>query len=597
MTGLWQLYRELLAILPPQAKRVLVGYSVSLAALALLDGLALGLLALVMNPLLNGTSLTLPLIGEIEGAGLIVVIGVVCGLIVLKAAFSVSLLWYATRRFAGFELDLGSRLFDTYVAAPWVERLKRNSADLVRIADGSVAVAVSGFLLPASTLLGEVLSFVVVVVVLAVAQPLTAVITIVYLGSLAVLLFFVVSKRSREAGRVALRYGLRVVRLITEMVGALKEITLRNKAGAVAEVVRENRWHSTRARANSVFLAQIPRYVLESGIVGGFVLVGVVGWLTGGLAGATSAVALFAVAGFRMAPSLVRFQAVVSQVAVNSAHAQAVVDEIRRSERVTDDATDRDQQKLADAPGTLLFDNVSFRYSSDADDVVRGVDLAIPFGSSVAFVGESGAGKSTMIDLLLGLVEPTGGSISIDGIPLRSLTSSWRSRVAYVPQDVSLFDSTVAQNVALSWSDDVDRDRVRTALAQAQLLETIEGRPGGIDAMVGERGLALSGGQRQRLGIARALYVQPLVLVLDEATSALDTATEAAIVDALRELRGDLTIISVAHRLATIRDADRIHFMSAGRVTESGTFSELVRSVPEFAAQARLAGLDDTPAD
>jgi ATP-binding cassette, subfamily B, bacterial PglK len=328
--------------------------------------------------------------------------------------------------------------------------------------------------------------------------------------------------------------------------------------------------------------------------VGGFVLVGLVGWATGGLEGATTAVALFAVAGFRMAPSLVRFQAVVSQVAVNSAHAQVVVEEIRRSEKGAHGGAPREPAELADAPGELTFADVSFRYAADAEDAVRDVDLTIPFGSRVAFVGESGAGKSTMIDLLLGLIEPTGGTIAIDGTPLSSATDAWRSKVAYVPQDVSLFDSTVAQNVALSWSDDVDRDRVREALARAQLLETIETRAGGIDAMVGERGLALSGGQRQRLGIARALYVNPLVLVLDEATSALDTATEAAIVEALDELAGELTIISVAHRLATIKNADTIYFMSGGRVEAAGTFRELVKQVPEFAAQARLAGLDTT---
>jgi ATP-binding cassette subfamily C protein len=160
-----------------------------------------------------------------------------------------------------------------------------------------------------------------------------------------------------------------------------------------------------------------------------------------------------------------------------------------------------------------------------------------------------------------------------------------------VPQDVAIFDGTIAQNVALSWGEDIDMDKVRDALARAQLLDAVLERPGGLDSKVGERGLALSGGQRQRLGIARALFADPLVLVMDEATSALDTKTESDVTAALRALRGEVTLVAVAHRLATIRHADQVCFMSEGRVVATGSFDDLVRDVPEFAVQASLAGL------
>ena len=199
-----------------------------------------------------------------------------------------------------------------------------------------------------------------------------------------------------------------------------------------------------------------------------------------------------------------------------------------------------------------------------------------------------------MIDLILGLIEPTSGSIAVDAISLTELTDAWRARVGYVPQDVALFDASIAENVALSWTGEIDRDRVRDCLAKAQLLEFIEARDGGIDGKVGERGMALSGGQRQRLGIARALYSQPLVLVMDEATSALDTTTEAAVTEAIRGLHGEITVVTVAHRLSTVKHVDQLFFMSGGRVVDSGTFDELVERVPEFAAQARLAGLTDS---
>ena len=591
MKAFLALFRDLLSVLPPHARRFIVGYSIAQALLAIFDAVSLGLLAIVISPLVSNSAVSLPLVGQVEGVGLVVIIGVVCLLVLTKGLLSVLLLWYATRQFARFELTMGARLFDTYIASSWVERLKRNSSDLVRLVDGSIAVTISSVLLPGSALLGELFTFVTVVTVLAVAQPLVAVIAFFYLGLIGALLFFWVTKRSRQAGRVNLRYSLKVSRLITEMVGALKEITLRNKAKEVAEVVRENRVHTSRARANIQFLAQIPRYVLETGIIGGFAIVGLAGFLTGGLTVALTAVALFSLAGFRMAPSIVRFQNIVSQITANTPHAKRVIEEIERSEHTTREHQSRPTKSLAERPDSLELSDVSFKYNEEAKHAVNGVNITIPFGSTVAFVGASGAGKSTIIDLVLGLIEPTEGSISIDSVPLTELTESWRSRVAYVPQDVALFDSSVAQNVALTWGDEIDRERVRAALEQAQILNAVNARPNGIDGMIGERGLTLSGGQRQRLGIARALYANPLVLVMDEATSALDTATEAAVTDAIKRLRGSMTIITVAHRLSTVMHSDQIFFMNSGRVAAQGTFDELVKSVPEFARQAGLAGL------
>ncbi|MGN6502363.1 MAG: ABC transporter ATP-binding protein [Pseudolysinimonas sp.] len=596
MKSLLHTYREVLRVLPAGAQRFLVGYMIGLAALALLDGAALGMLAAVTSPILSGGTLTLPLIGTVDNTGLLIMLGLVCVLIVLKAVIAVLLLWGATRRFANYEFQIGQRLFEGYIHAPWTERLKRNSTELVRLTDSSVGVTVSGFLLPGAGLLGEFSTFVTILAVLAVAQPVLAGVAFLYLIVIGMFLFFWVTGRSRANGKVNQLHSVRNVRLITEMIAALKEVSLRNKLGEIASVVQKNRRVTTRARANIQFFAQVPRYVLESAIIGGVVVVGITGFLTGGgVNGMLTAVAIFGLAGFRLAPSLMRFQNVVSQVSATQPAADAVVDEIRAVETASLHLAERPSTPLGEHPKELTFEGVSFRYADDAPDAVRDLDLTIPMGSRVAFVGSSGAGKSTIVDLVLGLIEPTEGRVTIDGVDLRELTTSWRDRVGYVPQDVALFDATVAQNVALTWTDTFDRDLVRDSLKQAQLLDIIDAREDGIDGTVGERGLALSGGQRQRLGIARALYTRPLVLVMDEATSALDTATEAAVGEAIRKLHGKITLISVAHRLATIRDADCIYFMAEGRVRASGTFDELVAQVPEFAVQASLAGLTDPP--
>ncbi|MCK2036322.1 ABC transporter ATP-binding protein/permease [Microbacterium sp. SSW1-49] len=592
MKANWALYKETLGVLPRSAARFLAFYAAVMGALALMDGFALGMLAVVIAPLVSRQPITLPIVGTLEGAQVLIPLGLVCVLIVLKGVFALILQWYATRRFAAYELQLGVRVFDGYIRAPWIERLRRNSSDLVRISDSSVSTTISGFLLPGASVIGEFMSFFSLILVLGIAQPFVGLVTLVYLGAIALVLQLQISRRSKQAGQVALRYSLRSSRLITEMIGALKEVTLRGSASEVAGVVRENRAHATQARANSQFLAQVPRYVLDVALIGGIVVVGATGFLTDGTVdGAIGSIALFGLAGFRLAPSLIRFQSVLQQLNVSAPHARAVLEEVRRSDRYMEAASIGDTAVLPPQPRALRLVDVGFRYSPDSAEAVRGVDIEIPFGSQVAFVGASGAGKSTMIDLLLGLIEPTHGAITVDDVPLGGVLNAWRAQISYVPQEVSLFDATVAQNVALSWRTDFDRDRVREALRRAQVLPLIEGREGGIDSRIGERGLSLSGGQRQRLGIARALYTDPLVLVMDEATSALDTATEAAVTSAIEELRGSVTTITVAHRLSTIRNADIVFFMRDGQVAAAGTFNEVVAAEPEFALQAALAGL------
>lgn len=594
MKEIWVCLRRLLPLLPSGARRFFIGYIVITSLLPVLDVTAMALLALTIAPAVNRTPISLPVIGEVPLSATPLLILIACALIVLKSALSLLLHWIATRRFARYELSTGERLFRAYVHSSWEDRSRRSVAEITRIADSGISAAIRGFLLPLSLIPSYALTFLLVLGVLIIADPVTAVVALVYLALISLLVTKVISRRAVEAATVDRDYTYRVATLMTEMVEALKELTLRNKLDQIVDVVTSNRRHAVRGRANSAFLVVIPLYTFEMALVGGFVLIGFSAYLIGGLSAAVASVALFAATGFRLLPAINGIQGNVITSLSALPVVKDVIGDLDTAERSAEEVTTlKDSKALPERPQMLQIRDLSFTYPGASESVLRGFSLDIPLGSSLGIVGPSGAGKSTLIDLLLGLSQPTEGQILIDGVPLREVLHAWRRRVGYVPQRVALFDASVAQNVALTWGNDYDADAVTTSLARAQLNSLIESRQQGIAERIGERGVSLSGGQQQRMGIARALYTDPLVLILDEATSSLDTKTEDDVTQAIRSLRGEVTLISVAHRLSTIKDYDQICYLEDGRIIGQGTFYEVARQVPAFAEQVALAGLGD----
>ncbi len=264
--------------------------------------------------------------------------------------------------------------------------------------------------------------------------------------------------------------------------------------------------------------------------------------------------------------------------------------DVARQEAVSRVVTD-------DVPsGTIEVSDLRFTYPMRPEqEVLSGIDLTIRDGESIAFVGTSGAGKSTLVDLLLGLLAPTSGEIRAGGIDIQDNLPGWQRHVAVVPQDVVLFDDSLRANIVFEMEG--DEARLQDVVKRAQLTHLVADLPEGLDSPVGERGTQLSGGQRQRIGIARALYREPRVLVLDEATSALDNETERRLGETIDGLKGSMTIVIVAHRLSTIRNCDRIVFMSAGKVAGLGTFDEVARQNKEFATLVRLGSLTSDSAE
>jgi ABC-type bacteriocin/lantibiotic exporter with double-glycine peptidase domain len=594
MKQLWSALRDLLPLLPGRARQFLVIYVVCTAILALFDVAAMSLLALIITPVASGGPVVIPFLGALPLESTPWLLLVACLLIIVKSVLAVAMHGIATRQFAFYEFEIGARLFRAYLGSSWEERSKRSTAEFTRIADTGISVAISGLILALLTLPGNVLTILLTLGVLIVAQPVTALTSLAYLGIVAVVLNNLVTRRSLRAAHRNVDYTLTIARLLTEMVEALKELTLRGRLEQIQKLVGRERQGAVRARAALVFLSAIPRYAYEAALIGGFLLIGGVSFALDGLTSAVVAVALFAAAGIRLIPALTGIQSSMINATASVPWVKDVVNDLLGAEaNATDALGGTDAVELPASPREVALRDIGFRYPAASEPVLVGLNLSVPLGSTLGIVGPSGSGKSTLIDLVLGLRTPTSGAITIDDTALSDVIHAWRSRIGYVPQHVTLFDGTIGQNVALTWDEDYDRNKVREVLEKAQLGSLVAMRAGGIDERIGERGMSLSGGQRQRLGIARALYSDPLVLVLDEATSSLDTKTEDDVVQALKALHGEVTLIAVAHRISTIKDYDQICYLDRGRILGKGTFQELAAAVPQFGLQVELAGLTE----
>jgi ATP-binding cassette subfamily C protein len=433
-------------------------------------------------------------------------------------------------------------------------------------------------------------------VLLAAAEPVVTFVALMVLVAAAGLFWRTSHPYFVRWGERSNRVAAEMYRAVTEPLVGIKTVKVMEREGFFAELYRQRiAAYVAVARVNTV-MQQIPRHVIEvmmaAGLLGAIVLAAVNGRSPADL---LPTLALFAAAAYRIMPAVVRITSSVQNFRFASAALDTVFADVvrfRTGEPLVPAASDRVVAKLRQQ---LSLHGIVFTYEGAAGVALNGVDLVLRRGEAIAITGGSGAGKTTLVDIMLGLHGPDKGVIAVDGEACRD---SVRHRLfGYVPQDPFLIDDTIRRNVALGLEDGAINDaRLWCALKAAALADFIASLPDGLDTIVGERGIRLSGGQRQRLGVARALYDDPDVLVLDEATSSLDSVTEAEIMAAVQSLRGAKTLVIVAHRLSTIRCCDRIYYLEQGRIAASGTFDDLNVNAPGFRAMARQMGLVDHPA-
>lgn len=497
--------------------------------------------------------------------------------------------WALFRFSAMRTYSIASRILRSYLGQPYVWFLGRHSSDLIKMVMGETNLVVQGVLTPLLTVISNATVVVAMVSLIVLADPLAAAIMAGILGGSYALVFGWVRKRQVAAGHNRFKANTECYRVVQEAMMGSKEIKVLGLERQVLARFHEPALRRARAESINRTLSEVPRHLLEGVAFGGMIIVLLVLLRIndGDLAAVLPIAGVYALAGSRMMPAMQAVYGGLSTIryqtpTLNALHAEVVSSSVA-GERLPPGEDGR--LHLNDA---LELRDLEYAYPSSDKAALQGVTLRIEAGTSVGIVGGTGAGKSTAMDVLLGLLEPQGGEMTVDGTPVNDLAArrAWRRTIGYVPQQIFLTDDTVASNIAFGLpADQIDMVAVERAARMAELHDFVtEELSDGYRTMVGDRGARLSGGQRQRVGIARALYHDPDVLILDEATSALDNVTERAVMDALDRIGGEKTVIMVAHRLTTVRKCDQIFLFKNGAVAASGSYDALFETNEDFRA-------------
>ncbi|WP_092491295.1 ABC transporter ATP-binding protein [Virgibacillus salinus] len=474
------------------------------------------------------------------------------------------------------QVKLSRTLFKEYLTKPYTFHLQRNTADLLRNVNGEVSKVFQGIVMAGFQLFTEFLVITCILVLLLMTAPIATLVASILLGGSVFLFFAFLRKKISSLGKEQQKVSGTMIKWVNQGLGASKEVKV---SGKESFFINSYTSQSQIKANNSRYMKMLelaPRLFIETLLVSIVLITMLIIVFQGtGLTQIVSTMALFAMASFRLMPSITRVISLITSIRYNQPALSIVYDDLflnkdenGKIKRNRDSVIiNRGERTFKDS---IKLNGVSFRYPDQKECSVKDVSLTIPIGTSVAFIGESGAGKTTLVDIILGLFQPEKGTILVDEMNLHEQRSLWQQKIGYIPQSIFLSDDTIRGNVAFGIDKDkIDEDEVWRALDQAQLKEFIEELPEKLETTVGERGVRLSGGQRQRIGIARALYHNPEILFMDEATSSLDNGTEKEIMKAIDGLKGEKTLIIIAHRLSTIENCDIIFKIDKGRLVNT----------------------------
>ncbi|MGI6791412.1 ABC transporter ATP-binding protein [Aminivibrio sp.] len=512
-------------------------------------------------------------------------------LVILSNTVTAMTMWAKTRFVLNRNYTLSNRLLAVYLARPYAFFLTNNTSDLGKNVLSEVNQLTTTFLLPLFEAMINLLVLVVIVIMLFSVNPAVTLGTLAFLGTVYGTLNIYLKVRLKQMGTERMEANKKRFRAASEALASIKISRILGAEPYFLDRYAENSLKFARLNVFARVAGQLPSYLMESIVFGGLILFIVFALVRGGeVASVIPLVSLYAFAGKRLIPALQVIYSSVTQIYYN----KAVLD------RLYQDLVSDEQSNLLPREGgeedelhfrrRILLDKIYFRYPDGEQNIIDGLDLEIPRESTVGLVGSTGSGKTTLVDIILGLHIPREGRMLIDDTPVTVANiRAWRRKIGYVPQDIYLSDDTVTRNIAFGIPDnEIDSEHVRHAARIAALDDFIQALPEKYGTVIGERGVRLSGGQRQRIGLARALYRNPEVLMLDEATSALDGTTEEAVLSAIRSASKAKTVIMIAHRLNTLKDCDTIYMMENGRISASGTYDGLLRENKEFMRMAKV---------
>lgn len=502
--------------------------------------------------------------------------------ILLANILRLLLLWSITKLSFMTGADLSFEVYRRTLYQPYIVHLDRNSSEIISGVLGKVAGVVYGALLPVLNFISAFLLLTTVITTLMVIEPILTSITVFVFGLIYVVITLLTRKQLDKNSQCITKETTQVQKALQEGLGGIREVLLDGTQQLFCDVYRKADLPLRKAQGNNIFIANSPKFGMEAL---GVTLIAIIAYIYSqrpdGISMVIPTLGAIALGAQRLLPALQQCYASWSAITGNKA---TLIDALHLLDQPISTASIKGIKEKMDFKNEIELNSISFQYSNESPLVLNNLYLKIKKGERIGFVGETGSGKSTILDLIMGLLEPTSGVINVDGKALTDVELlKWRKNIAHVPQSIFLIDSSLAENIAFGIPKEfIDLERVKKSAEQAQIAGFIENDLDGYDAKVGERGIRLSGGQRQRIGIARALYKNASILIFDEATSALDDKTEKAVIEAIENLNQNLTILFIAHRLTTLRNCDRIIELKDGSVIHDESYETMLKVSPSF---------------